>query len=301
MKPTLERIDTSYWKNKDPEWKAAREADWPRIENMLARFKTKKKNMNPIRDYYLRGKLPKWSNYKDWDDSLRHLDIFMFLWLHPSWDKDVLTELRDTYLGSDQIVLMDIQKGFSLFLMSQGTLTAGAFKHIKQVDNPRYNFPRLEGYGELLFDVLMGDNWDDEYEIRGYTSTLGTKQVYHLPKDDIGAITTMGKWLRLQSLLSVNEDFLYQYDRPLEWWYQSAKDVDYFNLSQGKRDTKWGFERALWVIHNFDTEKEGDTMRTRLVHKLRKMLDEREFFDEFKDIWRRVKAGEVEPDDRWDI
>ena len=32
---SLEKIDTSYWKKKDQEWVAQREAQWPAIERMV--------------------------------------------------------------------------------------------------------------------------------------------------------------------------------------------------------------------------------------------------------------------------
>jgi hypothetical protein len=99
---------------------------------------------------------------------------------------------------------------------------------------------------------------------------------------------------------AINNDMLFQYDVPLEWWYQSCTEKeDYFHKGM-QGDGEWPFvEKALWRIHNFNTEKEGDTPRTRFVHKMRKILDERHFIKDVEDMWRRVKADKVTVEDPW--
>jgi len=296
MTISLKKIDTSYWKTDDPEWVAKREAYWPAIEHMLNHYKSKKKKaLNPIRDYYLRGKMPNWKGLKDWDDSFRHLDIFCFLWLHPSWDENLLTELRDAYISSDLIIYEDVSHGFGTFLDSQ---IIGPTSHVWTMD--KLNYPYLEGHGELLFRVLMGDRSITEYEIQGYP-TYGEKKIFKIPQTSLIHIASMGAWLRMERLLPFNNEFLLQYDEPLEWWYESVKDVDYFNLNEFNKKQKPHFPRSLYRIHHFDTEKEGDTCRTRFAHKIRKILDERDFTPELKQMWLDVKAGKIEVTDPWEI
>jgi hypothetical protein len=293
---SLKKIDTSYWKTDDPEWVSKREAYWPAIERMLFSVKSKKKKaLNPIRDYYLRGKMPNWKTLKEWEDSSRHLDIFLFLWLHPSWDEQVLTELRDAYISSDLVIYEDVSYGFGIFLDSQIQAPTWHYWSMSKIHNPY-----LDGHGELLFRVLMGDREITEYEIQGHP-TYGEKKVFEIPHGSLSTIDTMGVWLCLQRLLPVNEQFLLQYDEPLEWWYESVKDVDYFNLNDFNRKQKPHFPRSLYRIYHFDIEKEGDTCRTRFVNKIRNMLDEREFFPEFKQMWLDVKAGKIEVQDPWEI
>jgi hypothetical protein len=295
MTISLKKIDTSYWKTDDPEWIAKREAYWPTIERMLKRYKSqKKKALNPIRDYYLRGKMPNWKALKDWEDSFRHLDIFLFLWLHPSWDEQVLTELRNAYISSDLVIYEDVFKGFAVFLDSQKT---GPTIHFWTME--KLTYPYLDGHGELLFRVLMGDRTVTEYEIQGHP-TYDEKKIFKIPCDDLTAIGAMGAWLCLKRLLPINEEFLLQYDEPLEWWYESVKDVDYFNLCEFNKKLKPSAYKYLYRICHFDTEKEGDTCRTRFVFKIRKILDEREFVPEIKQMWLDVKAGEVEVKDPWE-
>ena len=52
----LEQIDKSYWKLKDKQWVAERQANWPKFEAMLQDYKTRK-GLSIIKAYYLRGKM----------------------------------------------------------------------------------------------------------------------------------------------------------------------------------------------------------------------------------------------------
>ncbi|WP_444914062.1 hypothetical protein [Microbulbifer sp. TRSA007] len=294
MAADLIKIDTSYWRRDNPEWVASREKYWPVIEFMIQAYKPKKKNRNPIKDFYFRGKMPNWKAYKYWDDASRHLDLFMMLWLHPSWDNKVLTELRNSYMASDQVTLSDIRVGFGNFLDSQINIPACPYRHMREV-----RFPYIEGKGELLFDVMMGDRNITEYELASET-LLGRKQIYTMPKERLQTVATMGAWLAIEDLLPVGEGFLFQYDEPLNWWYESVKESDFF-VSPSDYDLRGlpSIEKGFWRIHNFDTVKEGDTCRSRFAHKIRKILDEREFVEEIKTIWSRVKAGDIHPEDPW--
>lgn len=294
MNDTLKKIDTSYWKLDDPVWVAEREQCWPTIEFMLQIYKPKKKNLSPIKDYYLRGKMPNWKGLKDWENDERHLDLFMFLWLHPSWDEVVLGELRDLYITSDLIIAQDVRKGFGGFLHSQINIAAAPYRHMKQV-----RFPYIQGKGELLFKVMMGDPGVAEYEVQGHP-TLCKKEVYQLPRERLVSIGTMGAWLCIERMLPIHHDFLFQYDQPLEWWYDSVKDSDFFSSgNEFNMQLVPSLEKALWRIHHFDTEKEGDTCRTHFAYKIRKILDEREFVSEFKQMWLDVKAGKIQVQHPW--
>ena len=62
---SLESIDTSFWLTKDKAWVEARKADWPRIEKMFCHRKTKRA-LTVIKQYYLKGKMPKWEDFKYW-------------------------------------------------------------------------------------------------------------------------------------------------------------------------------------------------------------------------------------------
>lgn len=292
----LDKIDTSYWLLDNKEWVANREAEWPKIEFMLKNYKPLKKNMNPIKDYFLKGKMPNWNAYKDWDDSSRHLDLFVFLWLHPSSGYDVLTNLCSEYLASDLIVYEDVKSGFNAFLDSQIIMACSHYQPYETIDD--VSWPFLSGKGELLFSVMMGEDYDAEFELPG-NSSCKKEITFSLPKDTLSTICNMGHWLDIERMLPINNDMLLQYDQPLEWWYESVKDVDYFNLKKRYRRQIPSFERALYQIFHFDTEKEGDTCRTRFVYKIRKILDEREFIPEFKQMWEDVKAGKIEVKDPW--
>ncbi len=298
---SLKDIDTSYWLTKDQAWVTERQANWLELEQVIANSLFKpKKALSIIKQYYLKGKMPNWEKLKEWENSIRHLDLFCFIWLHPSWDEAILTPLRDAYMASDLIIEGDINEGIGSFL-SNGTTRACTINNVDPI--PR--FIDTEYHNELLFEILMGDLNNTTYEIQGYT--LGDpvvmfglpKRVYELPKANLDRTLGMGEWLCLDALFPYNKDMLFQYDQPLEWWYQGSKiEEDYFEKSKNRGSRKY-VEKALYRFHNFNTQKEGDTCRTRFVHKIRKILDEREFISEFKQMWEDAKAGKIEVKDPW--
>jgi hypothetical protein len=125
------------------------------------------------------------------------------------------------------------------------------------------------------------------------------KVEYEFPKFSFGRITSMGNWLNIKKMYPINQDMLLQYDLPLDWWYScSRRDKTALELVSDK-DRKPFVERAMFRIHHFDINVEGDTKRSRFVNKIRKILDEGDFIDEIRNIWRNVKEGRIVVKDAW--
>ena len=284
-------IDTSYWKTDDPLWVKERKNEWSEIEPMLKHAGQKsKKAITIIKRYFLKGDMPDFIKLKDWGVYERHLDLFCFIWLHPSWDEPLLTELRNTYINSPVIKEADALYGIGSFL-SNGKRGASLPYTKDEIGNAIFT----DGHNELLFKVLMGDITD---LILGPFSDV--PWTTYKPKSCITSTYQMTRWLCVDSTNVLNEDCLYQYDLPLESWYQGCTtDETFFEKSKNK-----GFlplmEIALYRIHHYDVEKYGDTARSRFVIKMRKILDERSFIPVFKQIWLDVQAGKIKIEDAWD-
>ncbi len=299
----LATIDTSYWHVKDKVWMAARQQDWAEVEReLIEELDWPKRSIAIIKQYYLKGKMPNWVKIKEADRCGIHLNIFYFILFHPSWDEAVLTPLRDAYMASDLIVEGDISIGFNILLSNS---TTGASSVWEGEDHPRYILD-TGGHNELLFKILMGNLSNTCYEIQGYPAhsheLVGNrpKDIYQIPKLGFSEVSIIGEWLNHDKIYWYNEDMLLQYDQPLEWWYQCcANDNGYFEIYNNRRAMPF-YIRDLRRIYRFDTEKEGDTCRTRCARKIRKILDEREFPSEFKQMWLDVKAGKFEIDRPWE-
>jgi hypothetical protein len=290
MPDTLENIDTSFWKLKDKHWVTERQANWPKIETMLEDYKPRK-GISIIKAYYLKGKMPNWQALVEWMNDDRHVDLMVFLWLHPSWDEQVLTELREAYVKSRLVTPSDISKGLGLFLYTQGVSSATPLRRNAARE------PYLEGHGEMLFRILFGDLTQKKI-ILDAQGPAGYARTVNIPQLDLSKVITMAHWLALGELRQpLHREFLYQYDQPFEWWYESVKNSDYFKKNPSNERMRSIIEQALCQINRFDTEKEGDTCRSQFAHRLRKMFDERPFFEEFKTMWQLVKAGEIEVDE----
>lgn len=318
----LNDIDTQYWRRKDPAWMAAREAQWLRLEKVLQDDKSTKA-LNIIKRYFLRGTVPKWDKLLDWDDPDRHLDLFLFLCLHPSDDPDVLWPLRQAYLHSDRVRYDDVSNGISRFKrLSTCDYSPGC------TDGEQPPLPCCDGRNELFFDLLLGDGTETEIEIQGYSSFYGRKDLYIFPRGEVSALFSMGRWLSFDKPEQLNTDFLYQYERPFAWWLKgSLEDKSFqrdvlpklhprpFIQEPGRELKPWELKKAqrqfnkqqetervrtasswywaLWNIQQFDEARAVTAGQCRLAASLRKLFDEGEFYAELQLIWRQLKSGAV--------
>ena len=141
---------------------------------------------------------------------------------------------------------------------------------------------------------MFGDLSIKEYELKRFDDLfeINRTHLFKLPQGKLPMIQEMGRWLRIKEMHALNEDMLFQYDLPLEWWYQGcSRDEDYFRKHAQEKNHRAIIKKALYRIHHFSTYVEGDTCRSQFVHKIRKILDEREFISEFKQMWQDVKGS----------
>lgn len=295
---SLEKIDTSYWKTKDQEWVAQRQAQWPAIERAVSSGR-RKAEVNTIKDYFLRGKMPNWKKYKEWNGDCRHVDLKVFLWLHPSDDHEVLKSLYKTYMESDLIHVEDVTLGYGSFVSHEFLSASSSKKTLSE-----YPFPFMGAKNIILFRVMFEDVEYAEGRIR---SLVGGQENFDKKAREIFELLGYQNFLRMRlwllqdikSPLCLNS--LYQYDDVLEWCLTTLTPNKEKEFSEGLHTPEYlkSFQRALYCLHHFDTEKEGDTCRTSAIHKIRKILDEHKFVPEFKQMWEDVKAGKIEVKDPW--
>jgi len=286
------QIESSYWLTQDKAWLAQRAAQWPAIELMLINGGHKsKKALTIIKRYFLKGIMPDFAKLQAWENHYRHLDLFCFLWLHPSWDETVLTQLRNEYVHSPLVRKDDVQYGLGMLKANCCIMACQSYS--------KKELPLLlqtDGHNELLFSLIMGDLSIEHMPEAGGSSWSFSKNYLV----GIASIITTTNWLCHKKVNFINEDCLYQFDNYLDYWYLSCpNEPDYFQQPKFKRDAAV-CEIGLYRIHHFDTEKEGDTCRSRYIHKIRKILDERAFIPQFKQMWLGVKAGTIVVDDPWE-
>ncbi|MDE1462689.1 hypothetical protein [Spartinivicinus poritis] len=283
-------IDTSYWKTEDKEWVVTRKQEWKNIEHMFQGSASKsKKAMGVIKQYFLKGKMPDFKAFRDWSPYDGHLDLFCFIWLHPSWDEMVLQALRDAYIAHEYVKENDVRTGFGLMVEY-----CFVWPCCKYTEDESISILRT-GHNEVIFKVLMGGLLQMEYSVGGIIRQLPKSELYHL--------SLMTDWLCLEKLYEYNKDMVFQYDLTLEWWYQSCPtNEDFFEKDKiYNKDGTLYLYRYLYRIHHFDTKKEGNTCRSHFVHKMRRILDEREFIPEFKQMWLDIKSNKINVEEPWNI
>ena len=297
----IENIDKQYWLTKDKAWMEARKAQWPAIERFVEGHR-RKSEMNVIKQYFLRGTMPKWEKYWDWGDEDRHVDVSVLLWLHPSSDPDVLKPLFIAYMESDLIHPLDVITGYRVFLDAEFVRATSTAKTIDE-----YIFRYMGKKNIIVFRILFEDIAyvkekvaalvADDYKglIGKFEATLGGLGFVHF---------LMMRYCLLQDpTLALSIDSLYQYDEVVEWCASNLTKNNEKNFLDSliHAENLATYQEALYCFYHFDTEKEGDTIRTHFVHKIRKILDENEFIPEFKQIWKDVKAGKVDVEKPWDL
>ena len=295
---SLEKIDTSYWLTKDIDWVEARKAQWPAIEKVVA-LNRNKAEVNVIKAYFLRGKMPNWEKYKDWDKSYRHLDLNLFLWLHPSDDPKVLEPLYKTYMESDLIHPRDVSIGYSTFLSHELLRASSSRKSLKD-----YPFPFMADKNIILFRILFADticvkdcfrrlfsekeDFDEKtgkiFEYLGYSHFL-----------------RIWLWLMQDITQPLAAHSLYQHDEVLQWCMTTLteqQEKEFFKSLEHKVN-QVNYQKALCCIYHFDEEKGEDSCRSRALVKVRQLLDDNDFIPEFKQIWEGIKSGEIEVKNPW--
>ncbi|WP_394203757.1 hypothetical protein [Marinagarivorans algicola] len=289
---TFPEIDTSYWELNDKSWVVARKTKWATIEPMFKDGASKsKKGLGIIKKYFLKGIMPDFKALYEWRNTERHLDLFCFLWLHPSKDVQLLTQLREAYVNYPLIDQGDVSYGLGILKAYTTIYPSSNYSEVEFC-----SMLDMEGHGEQLFSTIMGDLAVSKIPERE------AKHQYSLPKWREGFMYTfeMTRWLLIDHLKTYSNQCLYQTDCYLDYWYRScSEDEGLFSKIKYKRKIEF-IKIALFRIHHFDTEKEGDSPRSRFVIKIRKILDERDFIQDFKQMWLGVKSGEIVIENAWD-
>ena len=284
---SLDNFDTSHWLLNDKAWLAQRKEDWARIETYFKGPAHKaKKAKTIIKRYFLKGELPDFKSLKDWQSDERHLDIFCFLWLHPSWDKDLLIQLRDEYSLYPDVLKEDVSEGVACF---QGFSTIMASQNYDDQEIGDSDVLQTDGHNRLFFDIIISD-------VKFNYLLEGGRNDWSIPnsKEDFGYIVSITRWLKHEKLNNVNQDCLYQYENYLDYWaIKSEESKKYFENKTWHR-RKGVVSNALVRLVDFDTKKEGDSPRTRSVIKLREIMESYDFHPEVTEMWAAAKAGTLE-------
>ena len=311
-KDPLDDFDTIHWEPKDPVWLAAREAEWSEIEKLVFERGKSKKAAGIIKRYFFKGTLPDWGKLKDWDNSDRHLDLMLFLYLHPSRDPAVLAPLRDAYLQSAYIVPNDIWLGM-INLLSVGSIqSCSGGGHIfssgeieKALPHLLDTLPKLDGDDVLIEAHTQGNNerlfrllfTDPQQQI----ITLADRREVQVPQHSFRDPWTWSKWLALELPLSqCAADMLYQFDYPLEFWYaQCGCDMQRFIKDISRPAVVELLLLAFYrFLHFFDQHHEADP-RAPFVRKFVHMIESRDFVPPIKLLWEEVKSGGVVVENIW--
>ncbi len=311
-KDPLDDFDTSHWQPKDPVWMAERETQWREIEKLLFERNKSKKALGIIKRYFFKGVLPEWAKLKDWNSTERHLDLMLFLYLHPSQDEVLLAALREAYVSSSYVMPNDIRVGMANLRDIGMLLSCSGGGHTYSRDEVEKDIPHLAGEfvacngGSVSIDVHTQLNNKRLFRLLftdplAQSTTISGGREFLLPRHRILDIWEWSKWLALSLPLRPGAaDMLYQYDYPLEFWYtQCGRDMQQFIRDVRLEAHVSMLLQALYRFqHFFDQHDESDP-RASFVRKFVQMIESRDFVPPLKLLWKEVKSGEVMVDKIW--
>lgn len=315
----------------DKAWMAERRLKWLQIEQLLYVLDKNKKARAIIKQYFLKGTLPEWKKLHDWNRSStsRHLDLMLFLYLHPSTDDAVLRPLRDMFMDNPDALPADRLIGFGslcvtlgYILPSMGSthmfLQSELEKELPQVvaslasaAAPYANCKVIEvhtqGNNERLFNLMWPDPTQQQVRLPVTRDTYYSRAprypvdfeefaLLRLPLD-LHILWTISKWLvRATPLNAGSRDMLFQYERPLDTWYHQCAGQEV----PDDRAMQELLLIAVYRIFHFDQQAEGeDSPRTRFVARIRAMFEQREFSPSFQALLAVVRNGEAVVEGLW--
>ena len=323
-------FDTSHWKTSDKAWMAERKQQWLEIEKLLYVLDKNKKARSIIKQYFLKGQLPEWKKLHDWNpnSTTRHLDLLLFLYLHPSCADAVLRPLRDQFMNNPHARWNDRLIGFNglwnigLIEPSAGSLRmfriADLEKELPQVaaslppaPEPFADCRQIEvhtdGQNERLFNLMWPDITQqtvrlpvtrDTYCCRAPRYTLDYEEFPLMEhRFTLETLWIMSQWLVWPTPLNRgSSDMIFRYEQPMNLWYHHCAQEDV----PEKPAQREFVMLAVYRIFHFDVDQEGpDSPRTRFVHRARALLTEREFSASFQALIAAARSGEVVVSEPW--
>jgi hypothetical protein len=326
----LENFDTSHWKTADKSWMKEREKQWPEIEQMLYTLNMTKKGRGIVRRYFLKGSLPHWKKLHDWDrdSTVRHLNLLLFLYLHPSQDDTVLRPLRDQFMDHPQALPMDRLGGLTmLFSIGQGDATSGGTRRVstsgleKELPLAVSQLPdapapyadckivdiHTNGHNERLFNLMLPDLSQSTVQLPVTRDTYVCTAPRYFPWDheelplrsfrfELHDLWAMGQWLAFPATSSKGyNDMIFQYERPLDLWYHDV-------ATQAAPEGNWlkYMLIALYRIFQVDLGNEpAESPRARFARRIRAMLTDREFSESFRALVTLAKNNGIAVRDPW--
>jgi len=294
----LEKIDTSYWLTKDKDWKEQRNAQWPAIEKVLG-LNRRKSEVNVIKAYFLRGKMPNWSKYRDWNEQhFRHVDLDIFLWLHPSDDPKVLKPLFIAYIASELVHPEDILVGYSALLGNELISATSPYPSLAD-----YPYPYRADKNIIMFRLLF----EDVNLVKDRVCSLLGQKKYDKRASHLFNFLGYHHFLRIRvwllqdvtSPLMLN--CLYQYNEVLDWFVTTIIDNSNKEFLEELKVLTYvkQYQKALYCIYHFDAEKGEVSCRSKALVKVRQLLDNNDFIPEFKQMWEGIKSGDIEVENPW--
>lgn len=280
-------LDRTYWLTDNKDWMRSRRASWKALEPMLKPL-YKSKDLARHKKYYLTGELPAIDGFYGGKPHVLNMSLLDLLWLHPSEDPELLQHLRGQcfkQLDFRRRYFHDWQSKHSSALIIRPA-------QYSEDKGRRYDQRPIEN-ASLYYKILNCNYSDYGYYLHGQFIP------FRKPNEGIRELLHLGNWFGHDKLLEPNKRLVLLDAETLEWWYRTLPvDLDFSKESNA--DALPYMFNTLYRLHHFPNRGIDCPLRDDLGTRLRKMLDERPFCDEFKRLWAYVRDTDFTLKNAWD-
>lgn len=267
-------INHDAWTLKDKAWVKQRAIEWKELKTQLSHdyLDLSRTQLKALENYYLKGKVPKFNS-----SSLVTISLVYLCWLHPdqtdeNWQliKDVIWLIGGEYAKEHHRLSIELVMGGG-YCEDEG-------------------FPNglMGGLEERIFNFLIDDvecqyvkfNCDERLTKFGDVEARPYAKVF----DCCGFDT----FLTYEDRYTGRHD-VWQYDRPLEYWYASLRKEKIESVI-GNHRKKNKLLRFLDAVAQYDVVSDPTHHKSIYVKKVRKILNERPIPSQLQALWEEAKS-----------
>ena len=289
---SLDKFTNDAWQLDNSEWVKNRKKQWDKLEPVLKdHAKPTKFALTPIKNYFLKGALPNWKKYQDWDSvhsTYRHLDLFTFLWLYPSQNEADMKCLFEIYMNSKFPLNEDVSAGYSLFFEFLDSCA-----HNTNFKKPIYLYIDEKDVQTIFKAMFLGQR-------KRSGKTVGNEEISEYQYSRMWFWNLRGAidWISIKESQFKPFRAIYwvRFDPALEWWIENmtmvaVEDIEFSrDVRVVEKDNVADFFRKFLSIRKNSIFSE---IQLELYNKLLAVFESEDLPLELRKVWLEIKNIEM--------
>ncbi len=276
-------INHQAWKLDDPDWVKQREELWEK--DIDRRIKSdyldlSKTKVRTYERYFLQGKIPKFN-----PETLVSVNLAFMCWLHPDHSDENFQLIKGV------IWLIGGEYAVEHYRQSIPLICGGGFM-------PEEGYPGglMGDLAIRIFELLVDEDISNPFVKFNYDERLTKLAGYEkAPYSNAFEYATGSTFITNPDSYTCT-NYVWQYDRPLEYFYASI-DEDEIDAVFARKASLRGLNKYLKALAEFDSTVDPSHYKSIYVEKVRKIFNERPLPEKFKEHWEEAKQNALNPQD----